>query len=72
VLLDIGMPQMDGYQVARLLRSRFAADRFRIVGLSGWGQERDRELGREAGFDQHLVKPADIGALRAVLRAEAP
>lgn len=71
VLLDIGMPQMDGYEVARHLRSRFADHRFSIVGLTGWGQERDRELGREAGFDHHLVKPADIGALQDVLRAAA-
>lgn len=71
VLLDIGMPHMDGYQVARLLRSRFSGERFSIVGLSGWGQERDRELGRSAGFDQHLVKPADISSLQAALRAAA-
>jgi len=69
VLLDIGMPGMDGYEVARRLRTRFAGRRFAIVGLSGWGQERDRALGREAGFDHHLVKPADLGALRELLDA---
>lgn len=71
VLLDIGMPHMDGYEVARLLRSRFAGERFSIVGLSGWGQERDRELGKVAGFDHHLVKPADIRSLQEVLHAAA-
>jgi CheY-like chemotaxis protein len=67
VLLDIGMPGMDGYEVARRLRKQFADSRFAIVGLSGWGQARDRVLGREAGFDHHLVKPAELGALRALL-----
>ncbi|MFL6693185.1 MAG: PAS domain-containing protein [Ramlibacter sp.] len=71
VLLDVGMPQMDGYEVARRLRTRFSSHRFSIVGLTGWGQERDRELGRKAGFDHHLVKPAGMDALQAVLRAAA-
>lgn len=67
VLLDIGMPDMDGYEVARRLRALFPALPFAIVGLSGWGQERDRQQGRAAGFDHHLVKPADIDALRTLL-----
>ncbi len=71
VLLDIGMPGMDGYEVARRLRAQFAGRRFAIVGLSGWGQTRDRALGREAGFDHHLVKPAELGALRELLDALA-
>jgi CheY-like chemotaxis protein/nitrogen-specific signal transduction histidine kinase len=67
VLLDIGMPDIDGYEVARRLRTQFPEGGFQIVGLSGWGQERDRELGRAAGFDHHLVKPAEIGALQELL-----
>jgi PAS domain S-box-containing protein len=66
VLLDIGMPEMNGYEVARELRSRHGAA-LRLVALSGWGQEVDRARGRAAGFDQHLIKPADIDTLRALL-----
>ena len=67
VLLDIGMPEMDGYQVARAIRGRADGARVPIVALTGWGQEEDRRRSREAGFDHHLIKPADIGALRALL-----
>lgn len=67
VLLDIGMPGMDGYEVARALRGRHAGHRARMVALTGWGQEADRQRGREAGFDHHLVKPADIAAIQALL-----
>lgn len=69
VLLDIGMPGMDGYEVARRLRALHPNHRAMIVGLSGWGQDRDRERGREAGFDHHLVKPADLDQLQALLHA---
>ncbi|MEP7207480.1 MAG: ATP-binding protein [Casimicrobiaceae bacterium] len=78
VLLDIGMPGMDGYAVARAMRERFPARQATIVGLTGWGQEDDRRRGREAGFDHHLVKPADLAALQALLtklhspKADAP
>jgi CheY-like chemotaxis protein len=67
VLLDIGMPGMDGYEVARLIRSRFPERHPVLVALTGWGQEADRRRAREAGFDHHLVKPADLDALEAIL-----
>ncbi len=67
VLLDIGMPGMDGYEVVRRLRGNGAANGVRLVALTGWGQEDDRRRVRRAGFDQHLIKPADLGALRALL-----
>ena len=67
VILDIGMPGMDGYQVARAIRGRPDGERIPLVAVTGWGQEQDRRRVREAGFDHHLVKPADIGALRALL-----
>lgn len=67
ILLDIGMPQMDGYEVARALRSRFPAHRATIIGLTGWGQPEDRRRAREAGFDHHLVKPAQLEVLRDLL-----
>jgi PAS domain S-box-containing protein len=67
VLLDIGLPAMDGYQVARTLRARFPARRATLVALTGWGQEEDRRRAREAGFDHHLVKPVKIEELQALL-----
>ncbi|HEY7241608.1 MAG TPA: ATP-binding protein [Burkholderiales bacterium] len=67
VLLDIGMPGMDGYEVARQIRSHQRTHRPTLVALTGWGQEEDRRRACEAGFDHHLVKPADIAALQALL-----
>jgi len=67
VFLDIGMPGMDGYEVARRIRAGCSARMPAIIALTGWGQEADRQRAREAGFDHHLVKPADIGALQALL-----
>jgi PAS domain S-box-containing protein len=67
VLLDIGMPGIDGYEVARTLRDRFPEHSASIVALTGWGQDSDRVRAREAGFDHHLIKPAEIGALEALL-----
>jgi CheY-like chemotaxis protein len=67
VLLDIGMPEMNGYEVARAIRSRFPSATTTLVALTGWGQEDDRRRAREAGFDHHLVKPAELEALQAML-----
>jgi CheY-like chemotaxis protein len=67
VLLDIGMPGMDGYETARAIRASHAGHRAALVALTGWGQEQDRLRSRDAGFDHHLVKPADIVALQALL-----
>jgi len=67
VLLDIGMPDMDGYEVARRIRARHGKSRPAIVALTGWGQEQDRARAREAGFDHHLTKPAEISALHSLL-----
>ena len=67
VLLDIGMPGLDGYEVARRLRT-LAKDRpLRIVAVTGWGQDADRARSREAGFDLHLVKPVDASELAQAL-----
>jgi len=67
VLLDIGMPGMDGNEVARRIRQQpqFAATR--LVALTGWGQDEDRRRTQESGFDHHLTKPVDIAALQALL-----
>ena len=67
VLLDIGMPGMDGYEVARRLRTAHKDRRFRIVAITGWGQDADRQRAKEAGFDVHLVKPVDPSLLVRML-----
>ena len=67
VLMDIGMPGMDGYEVARRLRADHADQAFRLIAVTGWGQEEDRQRALEAGFDEHLVKPMRIENLRSVL-----
>jgi PAS domain S-box-containing protein len=67
VLLDIGLPGMDGYEVARQIRKNEACKDSVIVGVSGYGQEDDRRRGREAGFNYHLVKPIDHDALLTLL-----
>ncbi len=67
VLLDIGLPGMDGHEVARRLRGRPEFAGALIVALTGWGQEDDLARSREAGFDHHLVKPADPDAIRDLL-----
>jgi PAS domain S-box-containing protein len=69
VLLDIGLPGIDGYEVARRLRHRFGAAPV-LVALTGYGQEEDRRLSREAGFDHHLTKPVEPAVLEKLL-AEA-
>jgi CheY-like chemotaxis protein len=63
VLLDIGMPQLDGYEVCRRLRSQSWSAGLLIVAVTGWGQEADKRRAREAGFDLHLTKPMDHTAL---------
>ncbi len=67
VLLDIGMPDMDGYEVARAIRSRYSERHPVLIAFTGWGQETDRARAREAGFDHHLVKPTDLRTLKTIL-----
>jgi signal transduction histidine kinase len=57
VLLDLGMPKMDGYEAARQFRLRYPGRRVTLIALTGWGQQQDRERTSAAGFDAHLVKP---------------
>jgi PAS domain S-box-containing protein len=71
ILLDIGMPGMDGYETCRRLRAEPASRHAFIVALTGWGQPHDREQALAGGFDAHLTKPADPHVLRALL-ANAP
>ncbi len=67
VLLDIGLPGMDGYEVARALRADPAFASTRLVALTGYGQERDQLRSREAGIDRHVTKPIDLAALKGLL-----
>ncbi len=68
-LLDIGMPGLDGYEVARRVRQEPWGGELLLVAMTGWGQERDRARAREAGFDRHLVKPVNMRVLQEVLEA---
>ena len=67
MLLDIGLPDMDGYEVARRLRQSPHGSRFNIIALTGYGQQEDRIRTKQAGFDGHLVKPLDFAALGKLL-----
>jgi len=65
--VDIGMPGIDGYELAERLRQEPALENLVLVALTGWGQDKDRRRSREAGFDHHLTKPADPRALKDLL-----
>jgi two-component system CheB/CheR fusion protein len=67
VLMDISLPGMDGYEVARRMRQLPASDGALLVALTGWAQEDDRRRSAEAGFDKHLVKPVDLTTLQELL-----
>jgi signal transduction histidine kinase/CheY-like chemotaxis protein len=67
-VLDIGLPVMDGYELATRLRERFGAEAPRLIAMTGYGQQEDRENSRRAGFERHLVKPVDAHALLAAIR----
>jgi PAS domain S-box-containing protein len=71
VLLDIGLPGLDGWEVARRLRQRHADEPLTLVALTGYGQQRDHERSRDAGIDHHLVKPVEPANLRRLLDAIA-
>jgi CheY-like chemotaxis protein len=70
ILLDLKMPEMDGYEVARLLRQETWGKDILLVAVTGWGAEEHRRRSKDAGFDVHITKPADIAALEAVLAEE--
>ena len=67
ILLDIGMPRLNGYEAARRIREQQRHKGLTLVALTGWGQEEDRRRSEEAGFDSHLVKPVDLAALTKLL-----
>ena len=67
VLLDIGLPRLDGFEVARRLREEHPGKPMLLVALTGYGHERDRVRAREAGFDHHLLKPVRLEMLEELL-----
>ena len=67
LLLDIGLPGLDGYEVAQRIRQQAALKNIMLVALTGYGQESDRQRSQNAGFDHHLVKPADFDKIENLL-----
>jgi CheY-like chemotaxis protein len=67
VVLDLGLPKLDGYEVSRLLRSAAETRDALIVAVSGYGQDEDRRRSSQAGFDYHFIKPVDFQTLLGVL-----
>ena len=72
VLLDIGMPGIDGYEVARRIRREAWGTAMRMVAVTGWGQSGDRQRTHEAGFDVHLTKPVELDHLRELVSGSRP
>jgi two-component system, sensor histidine kinase len=67
IVLDIGLPGIDGYEVARRIRAGFATNAPKLVALSGYGSAEHRELAFAAGFDEHVAKPITIATLRRLI-----
>ena len=72
ILLDIGLPKLNGYEAARRIREQQGGESVVLVAVTGWGQEADRRRSTEAGFDHHLVKPVELEALQRVLASVQP
>jgi len=68
-LLDIGMPRLNGYEAARLIRAQTWGQDVLLVALTGWGQEHDLQRTRDAGFDHHLLKPIEPHSLEELFSA---
>jgi CheY-like chemotaxis protein len=68
-ILDIGMPGMNGYELARRIRVEAWGTRMMLIAVTGWGQEQDKLKAQAAGFDHHFTKPVDFSALEQVLRS---
>jgi CheY-like chemotaxis protein len=69
VLLDIGLPEMDGYELAQLLRQQAGLTDTKLIALTGYGQDADRQRSQESEFGYHLVKPVDSGTLQELLES---
>ena len=71
MIINIGLPVMDGYELAARLREKHPGSELRLIALTGYGQDSDREQSRKAGFDVHLVKPVDFDTLQRAIEARA-
>jgi CheY-like chemotaxis protein len=71
-LVDIGLPGIDGYEVARQVRARMNGNSPRLIAMTGYGQPDDRQRAADAGFDMHIVKPVSLKNLRKVLSSIEP
>jgi CheY-like chemotaxis protein len=71
MLLDLGMPKLNGYQAAQFIREKPWGQEVMLVALTGWGQDEDRRRTKDSGFDGHLVKPVDLEALTTLLTSMA-
>ena len=67
ILMDIGMPRLDGYEAARRIREQVHLQPLKLVALTGWGHEEHRRRSAESGFDAHILKPVDVQALETLL-----
>jgi CheY-like chemotaxis protein len=72
VVLDLGLPDLSGYDVARLLRQDPALGHVALIALTGWGQDEHRQRALEAGFDHHVTKPVDLEAFARLLQQHEP
>ena len=72
ILLDIGMPKLNGYEACRRIREQPWGKNAFLVAMTGWGQDEDKRRSQEAGFDHHLVKPVDPAALEKLLSSLHP
>jgi CheY-like chemotaxis protein len=69
VILDIGMPELDGYQVAAALRREPRGSELLLIALTGWGQTEDKQRALQAGFDHHFTKPVELEAIQSTIAA---
>lgn len=72
VLLDIGLPGLDGYSVARSIRDEVGYDAMRIIAVTAYAQDSDRVKARQAGFDAHVAKPVDYAIIESILKTIGP
>lgn len=68
-IVDIGMPNLNGYEIAQALQANTSLKTIRLIALTGWGQDEHRERALRSGFDHHLTKPVDLARLKAILSA---
>jgi CheY-like chemotaxis protein len=72
VLLDLGMPRLNGYEAARRIRALPGGDAVVLIAQTGWSQPEDRQRSKDAGFDHHVVKPIPTGALEKLITRRRP